>query len=248
GRAISGFLYVPSKRFDGPRPVIINIHGGPAAQSRPGFLARDNYYLNELGVALIYPNVRGSTGYGKTYLDLDDGAKREDSVKDIGALLDWIAARKDLDAARVMVTGGSYGGYMTLASLVHYNARLRCGVDVVGISNWVTFLERTESYRRDSRRREYGDERKPEMRELLLRISPANHADQISKPLFIVTGRNDPRVPASEGEQMAAAIRAKGGIAWHLIAEDEGHGFAKKKNQDFQFASTVLFIQRYLLN
>lgn len=248
GRTISGYLYLPSSaRFTGARPVIVNIHGGPASQSRPGFLGRTNYYLNELGVAVIYPNVRGSTGYGKTFLALDNGSKREDSVKDIGALLDWIDARSDLDSKRVMVTGGSYGGYMTLASMVHYSDRLRCGADTVGISNWVTFLERTESYRRDSRRREYGDERKPEMRELLLKISPANHADRITKPLMIVAGKNDPRVPASEGEQMAAAIRKNGGTVWRLEAADEGHGFAKKKNQDFQFAATVMFVKAYLV-
>jgi dipeptidyl aminopeptidase/acylaminoacyl peptidase len=248
GRTISGYLYLPPKgRFSGKRPVMINIHGGPASQSRPGFLGRMNYYLNELGVAVIFPNVRGSTGYGKTFQKLDDADKREDSVKDIGALLDWIGARGDFDAGRVMVTGGSYGGYMTLASMVHYGDRLRCGADTVGISNWVTFLERTESYRRDNRRREYGDERKPEMRELLLKISPANHADRITKPLMIVAGKNDPRVPASEGEQMAAAIRKRGGTAWRLEAADEGHGFAKKKNQDFQFAATVMFVKEYLL-
>jgi len=248
GQTISGYLYMPSKsKFAGARPVIVSIHGGPASQSRPGFLGRMNYYLNELGVAVIYPNVRGSTGYGKTFLGLDNGSKREDSVKDIGALLDWISARGDLDSKRVMVTGGSYGGYMTLASLVHYSDRLRCGADSVGISNWVTFLERTESYRRDSRRREYGDERKPEMRELLLKISPANHADRITKPLMIVAGKNDPRVPASEGEQMAAAIRKNGGTVWRLEAADEGHGFAKKKNQDFQFAATVMFVKTYLV-
>ena len=248
GRAISGYLYMPPRnKFSGPRPVIVSIHGGPSGQSQAGFLGRTNYYLNELGVAMIYPNVRGSTGYGKTFEDLDNGSKREDSVKDIGALLDWIGARGDLDAGRVMVMGGSYGGYMTLASMVHYGDRLRCASDTVGISNWVTFLEHTESYRRDSRRREYGDERKPEMRELLLKISPANHADRIRKPLMIVAGKNDPRVPASEGEQMAAAIRRNGGTVWRLEAADEGHGFVKKKNQDFQFAATVMFVKEYLL-
>lgn len=247
GLTITGFLYLPPKRFAGPRPVIINIHGGPEGQSQPTFLGRNNYYLNELGIALIYPNVRGSTGFGKEFVNLDNGYKREDSVRDIGALLDWIAADPRLDSKRILVTGGSYGGYMTLAVMTHYNDRLCCGVDVVGISNFVTFLERTEAYRRDLRRAEYGDERDPKMREFLLSISPANNARKITKPLFVVQGKNDPRVPASESQQMVAAIRANGGTVWFLMADDEGHGFAKKKNQDFQFAATVLFVERYLL-
>jgi dipeptidyl aminopeptidase/acylaminoacyl peptidase len=161
GRTISGWLYKPPARFAGPRPVIVNIHGGPEGQYQPGFLARSNYYLNELGVALVYPNVRGSTGYGKTFLKLDNGVRREDSVKDIGTLLDWISTRPDLDATRIMITGGSYGGYMTLAAATHFAGRIRCAVDIVGISNFITFMERTEAYRRDLRRVEYGDERDP---------------------------------------------------------------------------------------
>ena len=247
GRTISGFLYLPAKRFTGPRPVIVNIHGGPEGQSRPGFLGRNNYFISELGVAAIYPNVRGSSGYGKTYLALDNGLKREDSVKDIGALLDWIEHDPRLDAKRIMVTGGSYGGYMTLASAFHFNDLLRCTVDVVGISNFVSFFERTSPYRRDLRRVEYGDERDPKIREFFEKIAPLHHASEINKPMFIVAGRNDPRVPANEGEQMAAAIRKNGAPVWYLIADDEGHGFAKKKNQDFQFAATVMFVQEFLL-
>ena len=248
GLTISGFLYRPPKRFEGPRPVIVNIHGGPEGQFQPGYLGSVNYLLNELGVAVIFPNVRGSTGYGKTFLNLDNGRRREDSVKDIGALLDWIGGRPDLDARRVMVTGGSYGGYMTLASMTHYNDRFRCAVDVVGISNWITFLEHTEAYRRDLRRVEYGDERDPDMRAFLESISPIAHVANITKPMFIVAGRNDPRVPYTEGQQMTAAIRAHGSPVWYLLAADEGHGFAKKGNRDFQFAATVLFIRKYLLD
>jgi dipeptidyl aminopeptidase/acylaminoacyl peptidase len=247
GRSISGFLYLPPKRFTGPRPVIVNIHGGPEGQSLPGFIGRNNYYVHDLGVAIIYPNVRGSSGYGKTFLGLDNGVKREDSVKDIGALLDWIAGDSRLDSKRVMVTGGSYGGYMTLSSAFHFNERLCCTVDVVGISNFVSFFERTSPYRRDLRRVEYGDERDPKMREFFNKIAPLNHVNEISKPMFIVAGRNDPRVPANEGEQMAGAIRKNGAPVWYLIADDEGHGFAKKKNQDFQFAATVMFVKEFLL-
>ena len=248
GLQVSGFLYRPdAKKFPGKRPIIVSIHGGPESQSRPIFQARNNYYLNELGVAMLFPNVRGSSGYGKTFLTLDNGFKREDSVKDIGAFLDWIATDAGLDAERIAVMGGSYGGYMTLASLVHFGDRLRCGVDVVGISSFITFLKNTQDYRRDLRRVEYGDERDPAMAEFLQRVSPLTNVDKIRKPLFVVQGKNDPRVPATEAEQMVAAIREKGGTVWYLMAKDEGHGFAKKRNVDFQFLSTIQFLREHLL-
>ena len=246
-REITGFYYRPPSRHVGRRPVIINIHGGPEGQSLPTFIGRNNYFLNELGVAIIYPNVRGSLGYGKTFHRLDNGTKREDSVKDIGALLDWIAARPDLDAGRVMVTGGSYGGFMTLAVATMYNERIRCAVDVVGISNFNTFLKNTESYRRDLRRAEYGDERQPEMAAFFDRIAPLNNAGKISKPLFVVQGGNDPRVPLSEAEQMVGRVKKNGSPLWYLMAKDEGHGFAKKSNVDFQFYATVTFVKAFLL-
>ena len=247
GKTISGFLYKPAARFTGKRPVLVNIHGGPEGQSRPGFLGRNTYYVSELGVAVIYPNVRGSTGFGKTFVQLDNGMLREDSVKDIGALLDWIGTRPDLDASRIMITGGSYGGFMTLASAVAYNDRIRCSLDVVGISNFVSFLERTEAYRRDLRRVEYGDERDPKMREFLIRISPLTNASKITKPLFVVSGANDPRVPKNESDQMVATVRKNGGAVWYLVGKNEGHGFSKKANQDFQFYATVAFMQENLL-
>lgn len=248
GRMISGFLYRPPAQFSGKRPVMINIHGGPEGQFRPSFLGRGNFYLNELGVALLFPNVRGSSGYGKTFLKLDNGYLREDSVKDIGALLDWVAAQPDLDSDRILVTGGSYGGYMSLAVAIHYSNRIRASIDIVGISNFVTFLEKTESYRRDLRRVEYGDERDPKMRAFLLQISPVNHADKIQKPLFVIHGANDPRVPLNEAEQIVATARQNDIPVWYLVANDEGHGFSKKKNVDFQFYATVMFIQTFLLN
>lgn len=247
-REISGFYYKPNKKFTGKRPVIINIHGGPEGQSQPIFLGRSNYYLNELGVAIILPNVRGSTGYGKTFVAMDNGMKREESVQDIGALLDWIQQQPDLDASRIMVTGGSYGGYMTLAVATHYNDRIRCALDVVGISNFNTFLKNTESYRRDLRRVEYGDERDTAMAAFFEKISPLNNASKIKKPLFIVAGGNDPRVPISESVQMAETVKKNGTDVWFLEAKDEGHGFRKKNNIDFQFYATVLFIKNYLLN
>ncbi|MBW4442242.1 MAG: prolyl oligopeptidase family serine peptidase [Plectolyngbya sp. WJT66-NPBG17] len=246
-RTISGFLYRPPAKFQGKRPVIINIHGGPEAQFRPSFLGRNNYYLNELGVAILFPNVRGSTGYGKTFLQLDNGFLREDSVKDIGALLDWIATQPTLDKDRILVTGGSYGGYMSLAVATNYSDRIRASIDIVGISNFVSFLERTESYRRDLRRVEYGDERDPKMREFLLRISPLNNAQKIKKPLFVIHGKNDPRVPLNEAEQIVKTVRNNGVPVWYLMAKDEGHGFSKKKNVDFQFYATIMYIKETLL-
>ena len=247
GKTLAGFLYKPAAKWTGRRPVIVSIHGGPEGQDRPDFLGRSNFYTNELGVALIYPNVRGSTGFGKSFVGLDDGVKREDSVKDIGALLDWIATRPDLDAERVMITGGSYGGYMTLASATHFSDRVRCFVDVVGVSNFVTFLENTEAYRRDLRRAEYGDERDPKMRQFLESIAPVNNVERMTRPMFVVAGRNDPRVPASESDQIVAALKQRGVPVWYLIAKDEGHGFKKKRNLDFQFYATVAFVQEHLL-
>ncbi len=247
GKMISGFLYQPPKRFTGKRPVIINIHGGPEGQSRPNFLGRNNYFINELGCAMLFPNVRGSVGFGKSFMKLDNGFNRLDSVKDIGALLDWIKESKDLDANRIMITGGSYGGYMTLACAVDYNERIKCSLDVVGISHFGTFLKNTESYRRDLRRVEYGDERDEAMAAFFERTAPLNNAGKISKPLFVVQGGNDPRVPLSEAEQMVAKVKANGSPVWYLMANDEGHGFRKKNNADFQFFSTVLFVQEHLL-
>ena len=247
GLEVSGFYFRPKSTFTGPRPVIINIHGGPEGQSRPLFQGRNNYYLNELGVAIIYPNVRGSAGFGKSFLKMDNGLKRFDSVKDIGTLIDWIHTQSELDPNRIMVTGGSYGGYMTLASAVEYNDQIRCSLDVVGISHFGTFLKNTESYRRDLRRVEYGDERLPEMVDFFDRIAPLNQSAKIKKPLFIVQGGNDPRVPLSEAEQMVAQVKSNGSPIWYMMAKDEGHGFKKKNNADLQFYATILFVKEFLL-
>jgi dipeptidyl aminopeptidase/acylaminoacyl peptidase len=247
GLAISGLLTRPPAKFSGKRPVIISIHGGPEAQATMDFQGRWNYFIQELGIALIEPNVRGSSGYGKTFLTLDNGMKREDSVKDIGALLDWIAQQPDLDASRVLVTGGSYGGYMTLATSVLYSERIVGGIPVVGPSNFVSFLTNTESYRRDLRRVEYGDEREPAMRAFLEKIAPLNNAEKIKKPLFVVQGKNDPRVPYTESEQIVAKVRANGQPVWYLRGENEGHGFARKENADFLFYAMVRFVEETLL-
>ena len=247
-RTIPAFVYRPgADRFKGRRPVYVNIHGGPEGQARPQFLGSMNYLLDELGVAIIVPNVRGSSGYGKSYLKLDNGRLREDSVKDIGALLDWIATQPDLDPKRVMVAGGSYGGYMSLAVMTFYSDRLACGWDTVGISNFVTFLEHTQGYRQDLRRAEYGDERDPQMRAFLEGIAPVNHAKQITRPLLVSQGANDPRVPLAESDQIAAAVKSNGVPVWYLVAKDEGHGFGKKTNTDYQRAVLFEFVRRYLI-
>jgi dipeptidyl aminopeptidase/acylaminoacyl peptidase len=236
-----------AKRHPGKRPVLIRIHGGPESQAKPGFLGSRAYLVNDLGIAYLQPNVRGSTGYGRDYRNLDNGVLREDSVKDIGALLDWIAEQPDLDADRVAVYGGSYGGYMVAASLVHYSDRLRCGIDYVGISSFVTFLENTKPYRQDVRRVEYGDERDPEMRAFLEGISPLNHTAAMGVPLFVAQGANDPRVPASESRQLVDQVREGGQTVWYMLATDEGHGFRKKPNRDAMTNVMVMFLQQFLL-
>ncbi len=248
GKTISGFLYMPDPhKFPGKRPVIVNIHGGPEGQFRPGFLGRNNFYLNELGVALVFPNVRGSTGYGKTFLKLDNGTNRDHTHKDIGALLDWIQQDPQLDPAKIMITGGSYGGYMTWAVAYEFNDRICCSLPVVGPSSLVTFLEHTEAYRRDLRRVEYGDERDPQVRAYLEKTAPLNNSEKITKPVFAVVGKNDPRVPWTESRQMLDKLKSNNNSIWFLMANDEGHGFAKKKNQDFQFYATVMFVRQFLL-
>ena len=249
GETVSGFLYRPdAAKFPGKRPLIIDIHGGPEAQSTTRFLGRTNYLVNELGIAIFYPNVRGSSGFGKRFVNLDNGPfKREDSVKDIGAFLDFLTRDAAIDASRMAVTGGSYGGYMCYAVAIRYGERLKGANCVVAISNFVTFLENTQDYRRDLRRVEYGDERDPQQRKKLLEISPLTHVDKLRVPLMVVTGGNDPRVPASEAEQIIKAVRSHGRTAWSLLGTDEGHGFARKANQDYQFWVSVMFWKQTLL-
>jgi dipeptidyl aminopeptidase/acylaminoacyl peptidase len=249
GLEVSGLLYLPDPaKFPGKRPLIVDIHGGPEGQSTAGFMGPDNYFLNELGVGIFLPNVRGSTGYGKTFVSLDNGPfKREDSVKDMAALID--AAGKDpaVDASSIGLTGGSYGGYMCYAAAVQLKEKLAATQCTVAISNFVSFLENTNPYRQDLRRVEYGDERVPEQRAKLTEISPLTRVAEITKPMFVITGANDPRVPKSEADQMVAAIRKNGGEAWHLIAADEGHGFRKKANSEYSFLAQLVFWEKHLL-
>jgi Tol biopolymer transport system component/acetyl esterase/lipase len=245
-RVVPAYYYEP-KNFKPPYPVLIECHGGPAVQEKPYFSYLFQFLLNDLGIAIIAPNVRGSTGYGREYMMLDDGYNRENSVKDIGALLDWIQEQPQLDRRRLAVSGSSYGGYMALAAMVYYSDRLKCGVDILGISNFVTFLQNTGKYRQDLRREEYGDERDPEMHEFLSSISPLTNAKLIKKPMFIVQGLNDPRVPVSEAEQIVQAIRKNNVEVWYMLAEDEGHGFGKKSNRNFFQQAMTMFLEKYLL-
>jgi dipeptidyl aminopeptidase/acylaminoacyl peptidase len=225
---------------------VIWIHGGPEQQFVPSFNPLIQYFVQEAGIAVVAPNIRGSNGYGKTYLTLDDGMKRQDAIKDVGAILDWIDNDPHLDGQRTGIYGGSYGGYVVLASLVMYPDRFSAGVDLVGISNFVTFLENTSAYRRDQRRVEYGDERDPAMREYLSAISPANNADKIRAPLFVAHGANDPRVPLDEARQIVEAVRKNGNEAWLMVAGDEGHGFRKRRNRDAFYEAMVTFFQKHL--
>lgn len=245
-RKIPAFVYKPLQGKE-PFPVVIYIHGGPESQFIPRFSSFYSFLANELGIAVIAPNVRGSSGYGKDYVKLDNGFKRENSVKDIGKLIEWIEANPEFDEKRIAVYGGSYGGYMVLSSMFHYNDKIKCGIDVVGISNFVTFLENTKAYRRDLRRAEYGDERDPEMRKFLTKISPTTNAEKITIPLFVIQGANDPRVPASESEQMVQVIRKNNGKVWYMLAKDEGHGFKKKENRDRMMEAIALFLKMNLL-
>ena len=244
-REITAWVYEP--RTPGPHAAIVNIHGGPESQARPTFSSTIQYWVNELNVAVVVPNVRGSSGYGRTFIDRDNGFRREDSVKDIGALLDWMGAQpRNFDMSKVIAYGGSYGGYMVYACMEMFPQRFAGAVDIVGISSFVTFLENTSGYRRDLRRMEYGDERDPQMRAHLFAISPLTNANRIARPVFIVTGFNDPRVPRTEAEQMLAALRRNNVEAWFMMAKDEGHGFAKKDNQEAQREAETLFFQKLI--
>ena len=243
--AIPAFAYLPEGK--GPFPVIIHVHGGPENQFRPRFNSGFQSWIDQLGVAVIAPNIRGSLGYGSYFITMDDGYNREASVEDIGALLDWIAKQPRLDKDRVAIMGASYGGYVALASAVRYSDRLRAAVDRVGISNFVTFLENTQDYRRELRRVEYGDERDPEMRAFLEQISPLKNVDKIRIPLFVQQGSNDPIVPKSESDQMVAALREQGQTVWYMNALNEGHGYGRKENRDLFQQATFLFLQQYLL-
>jgi dipeptidyl aminopeptidase/acylaminoacyl peptidase len=247
GRLIPAFVRWPSARFEGRRPVLVVLHGGPIDQYRPTFSPLENALLGELGIVLVMPNVRGSWGYGRAYEELDDGRGREGAVRDVGALLDWIAAQPDLDAARVAVSGGSYGGFLALASLVRYGGRLRAGIDVMGATDLVSFLETARPRSLAGWRREYGDERDPAMRAFLHELSPLTHADRLRCPLLVIHGRNDLRVRFDQSERLVDAVKPGGQPVWFVAFGGEGHELDGIADSAFHEEVQVHFLNRYLL-
>lgn len=244
-RLIPTLFYRPTG--EGPHPVVIWVHGGPESQARPTFNSTLYYMLNELGIAVLRPNIRGSAGYGKSFLKMDNQFLRENALRDLNPLLDWIAAQPELDYQRIGIMGGSYGGYISLAAMIRYGDRIRAGITLAPISDFINFLESTPDYLRDLRREEYGDERDPQVRAFLSRISPRRQISQLKAPLLIVQGLNDPRVPAKESLQLVEQIRRNDGVAWYLTAANEGHGFSRKVNHNFYQAVLAHFWRKYLL-
>jgi dipeptidyl aminopeptidase/acylaminoacyl peptidase len=247
GLEISGVLYRPAARFEGPRPVIINVHGGPVDRERPRAIGRSNYFRNELGIAVIYPNIRGSSGFGRSFEELDNGRLRENAVEDIGALLDAIAADPRLDETRVMIAGASYGGYVALASAIAYGDRLRGVNPAFAITDFPTFLESTEISRQANRNAEYGDPADPGMRAFLTRISPLTNVKALKLPAFIAAGAKDTRVPISQAEVLVKALKANGTPVWYVRFEDAGHLQLTVATSDFSIYTWVMFVQQYLL-
>jgi dipeptidyl aminopeptidase/acylaminoacyl peptidase len=248
GREISGFLYRPPSVFTGKRPVIIDIHGGPEEQYRPEYGYRGNFFISELGIVKIHPNVRGSSGYGRTFLNLDNGLSREDAVKDIGALLDWIRIQPTLDADRVIIQGGSYGGYLALSVATLFNNRIKGVISDCGPSNLLTMVENTTEWRRSIQRTEFGDERDSRIRRFMQKIAPINNIQRIKTPLLLIQGKNDPRVPVSESEAIIQSAKKEGKLVWYLQANNEGHGFVQRENSEFRFYVMAVFVKEYLLN
>ncbi|HVZ19816.1 MAG TPA: prolyl oligopeptidase family serine peptidase, partial [Vicinamibacterales bacterium] len=251
GMTISGILYrPPSGKFTGPRPVMVNIHGGPNQRERARFIGRSNYFLNDLGIALIYPNVRGSIGFGPQFEKADDGRGRKGAIEDIGALLDWIGAHPEFDKNRVMLTGASYGGWLSLEAGIVYGDRVRCIFEGAGITDFVTFMEQTDPSRLVDRRAEYGDERDPDTRAFLESISPLTRSADLKVPTFVAAGARDSRVPVAQARQLVEALKGRNVPVWYTEYADAGHdGFPNSlKNYDFLFNTWAMFIKQYLLN
>ncbi len=247
GLEISGVLYRPPASFTGPRPVIINVHGGPVERERPRAIGRSTYFRNELGIAIIYPNSRGSSGFGRSFEELDNGLLRENAVKDIGALLDWIALQPGLDKNRVMIAGPSYGGFVALAAAIAYGDRLRGVNPAFGITDFPSFLESTEISRQANRNAEYGDPAVPEMRAFLTRISPLTNVAKLKTPVFIAAGARDTRVPVAQAEALVKALKANGTPVWYVRFEDAGHQQLTAPTNDFSIYTWVMFVRKFIL-
>ena len=243
GREIPAFFSLPADPTDGETPVVIDIHGGPESQRRPVFDPVVQY-LVDAGYAVLEPNVRGSTGYGTAYTHLDDRDKRMDSVADIDAGAEWLAGHPAVDPERIAVMGGSYGGFMTLAALTEYPDRWAAGVDIVGIANFVTFLENTGPWRRALREAEYGS--LADDRALLESISPIGRVERIDAPLFVLHGANDPRVPVGEAEQIAERLAERGVPVEKMVFDDEGHGIVKRANRIEAYTAIAAFLDEHV--
>jgi len=243
GREIPALFSLPGDATRGETPVVVDIHGGPESQRRPSFSGLIQYFLSR-GYAVFEPNVRGSTGYGKAYTHLDDVEKRMDAVRDVGAAVDWLETHPAVDPDRIVAKGGSYGGFMVLAALTEYPELWAAGVDIVGIANFVTFLENTGSWRRELREAEYGSLEAD--RELLEDISPINNIEAIEAPLFVLHGANDPRVPVEEAEQIVEEALEQGVPVEKLVFEDEGHGLSKLENRVEAYTRVVEFLDEYV--
>jgi dipeptidyl aminopeptidase/acylaminoacyl peptidase len=239
-REIPAFVYEPSST--GPHPVLIVLGGGPDGQFRPAFDPWIQFAVGELGYAVVAPNLRGSSGYGKTYASLADGHSREDAVKDIGALLVWLGGQSTFDSRRVVVAGSGYGGYLALAALVNFGDRLRGGIDMAGVSDFIDYVGDAAPEIQELRRKEFGDERDPDVRAYLRRISPLTNADRIAKPLLIVQGKNNPGVPWGQSDQLVNRLRSRGAEVWYLLATDEGRDFEKQQNKAACFRVRAQFL------
>ncbi|WP_455447940.1 S9 family peptidase [Natrinema thermotolerans] len=243
GLEVPGFLTLPDEYTKGETPVIVDIHGGPESQRRPSFSSVKQYFLDR-GYAYFEPNVRGSSGYGADYAALDDVENRMDSVADIEACVEWLQDHPAIDPDRIAAKGGSYGGFMVLAALTEYPDLWAAGIDVVGIANFVTFLENTGDWRRELREAEYGSLEND--REFLEEISPINNVENIAAPLFVLHGENDPRVPVGEAEQIADRAAEQGVPVRKLLFEDEGHGFSKLENRIEAYSEIVDFLDEHV--
>jgi len=244
GRSIPAFFYMP-KSWEGEKPpVILNVHGGPESQSRPSFNVVNQFFVNN-GFAVLFPNVRGSTGYGKTYVHLDDVRQRMDSVRDLRYAHKWLVDSGKIDPKRIAIYGGSYGGFMVLSSLTTYPDLWAAGIDLYGIANFLTFLKNTGPWRQKQRAAEYGDPVKDE--EFLKEISPIHKADKITAPLLVIHGVNDPRVPKSETDQIVDALKKRGVAVEYVLFDDEGHGIVKLKNRLTAYSAIIKFLQNHLV-
>lgn len=243
GREVPAWYYRPQTTTSAQLPVIVSVHGGPEGQETPGFSTIYQYFLSR-GYAILAPNVRGSTGYGKTYTHLDDVRKREDSVKDLAAAVEWLKTEGGADARRIAVMGGSYGGYMTLAAITLYPDLWAAAVDTVGIANFESFLKNTSGYRRKLREVEYGTLKND--LDFLRSISPLHRVERIKTPLMVIQGKNDPRVPYTEAEQIVKALRDRNAPVEYKLFEDEGHGIAKLSNRLIVYPLVADFFDRHM--